>query len=481
MLGIVALQLTLRDIILQNYMKENPIFLFDTLTKKKREFSPIIEKQVSMYHCGPTVYDYLQIGNLRTFMLGDLLRRTFEFNGYKVNQVMNITDIGHLISDADSGDDKMTKALVREGKELNLENMKQIALFYAEAFKKDLKDLNILIPNVLPMASDHIKEDIDLIQKLSDKGLTYKTSDGVYFNTLNYPAYGKLGGIAVVDEKELQSRLASNPEKKDPRDFALWKFNPELGYEAPWGKGFPGWHIECSAMSMRYLGESFDIHTGGIDLISTHHNNEIAQSESVTEKPFANYWLHGAFLNLKNIKMSKSTGGIALKDLIEKGYSPLDYRYLLLTAHWSTALSFSFESLDAAKNARQKLVKHVSELKDGEIDQKQIQEFNIIVNNNLNMPEAVSFVWQLLKAGDLNTPTLSEFDRVLGLNLISEAKKQNDANENIPAHVQDLITSTTVARANKNWEEADRNKEKLRKLGYEVIDTPNGTEVKKKL
>lgn len=462
-------------------MSENPIYLFDTLTKEKRKFSPIKENEVSMYHCGPTVYDYLQIGNLRTFLLADFLRRTFEFNGYKVRQVMNITDIGHLVSDADSGDDKMTKALLREGKELTLENMKQIALFYSDAFKKDLNDLNILTPNVLPMASDHVKEDIDLIQKLSDKGLTYKTSDGLYFDTIKYPEYGKLGGISVVDEKELKSRLAGNPEKKDPRDFALWKFNPELGYEAPWGKGFPGWHIECSAMSMKYLGESFDIHTGGIDLISTHHNNEIAQSESVTGKAFANYWLHGAFLNLKDAKMSKSTGGIALKDLIEKGYSPLDYRYLLLTALWSTSLNFSFDSLDAAKAARQRLVSHISGLKDGVVDPKQIEEFTAIVNNNLNMPEAVSYLWQLLKSNTLTSSTLAEFDRVLGLDLISEAKKQNDANENIPRDVKDIMLARDAARSGKDWTKSDELRDSLTKKGYEVIDTPDGTQVKKKL
>lgn len=297
---------------------KNPVFLYDTLKKEKREFSPIKEGEVSMYHCGPTVYDYLHIGNLRTFLLADFLRRVFEFNGYKVHQVMNITDIGHLTSDADSGDDKMTKALIREGKELTLENMKQLALFYSDVFKNDLKNLNILTPNSLPMASDHIQEDIDLISLLTKKGFTYKTSDGLYFDTLKYPEYGKLGGISVIDEKELQSRLAQNSEKKDPRDFALWKFNNTLGYEAPWGKGFPGWHIECSAMSMKYLGESFDIHTGGIDHISVHHNNEIAQSESVTGKPLANYWLHGAFLTVKDSKMAKSSGEfITLKSLVE--------------------------------------------------------------------------------------------------------------------------------------------------------------------
>lgn len=461
---------------------KNPVFLYDTLKKEKREFSPIKEGEVSMYHCGPTVYDYLHIGNLRTFLLADFLRRVFEFNGYKVHQVMNITDIGHLTSDADSGDDKMTKALIREGKELTLENMKQLALFYSDVFKNDLKNLNILTPNSLPMASDHIQEDIDLISLLTKKGFTYKTSDGLYFDTLKYPEYGKLGGISVIDEKELQSRLAQNSEKKDPRDFALWKFNNTLGYEAPWGKGFPGWHIECSAMSMKYLGESFDIYTGGIDHISVHHNNEIAQSESVTGKPLANYWLHGAFLTVKDSKMAKSSGEfITLKSLVEKGYSPLDYRYLLLTAHWSTALNFSFESLDGAKNARQKMLKLISELENGSIDENQINEFTLIVNNNLNMPEGISYLWQLLKANDLSTSTIAEFDKVLGLNLIEEAKKLISSNDDIPMHIQNLATSTTTARANKNWEEADRNKEQLRKLGYEVIDTLNGTEVKKKL
>lgn len=461
-------------------MSKLPIYLFDTLTKEKREFSPISENEVKMYHCGPTVYDYLHIGNLRSFLLADFLRRVFEFNGYAVNQVMNITDIGHLTSDADSGDDKMTKALIREGKELTLENMKQLALFYSDVFKKDLNNLNILTPNVLPMASEHIKEDIDLITALSEKGLTYTTSDGLYFNTTKYPEYGKLGGVAVIDEKELQSRLSLNPEKKDPRDFALWKFNKDLGYEAPWGKGFPGWHIECSAMSMKYLGQSFDIHTGGIDHISVHHNNEIAQSESVTLKPLANYWLHGAFLNVKDSKMAKSRGGfITLKDLIEKGYSPLDYRYLLLTAHWSTSLSFSFESLDAAKQARHRLVQGVAGLESGAVDQKQIEEFTIIVNNNLNMPEAISFVWQLIKSNNLNLETIKEMDKVLGLNLIDEVQKQIENDKNVPIEVLELVKSRDKARAEKNWAESDRVRDELTKLGYQVFDSQEGTQIKK--
>ena len=464
------------------YMKANPVYLYDTLSKEKREFSPIKNDEVSMYHCGPTVYDYLHIGNLRSFLLADFLRRVFEFNGYSVKQVMNITDIGHLTSDGDSGDDKMTKALIREGKELTLENMKTLALFYSDVFKNDLKSLNIITPNSLPMASDHIKEDIDLISKLSEKGLTYKTADGLYFDTIKYPEYGKLGGVSVIDEKELQSRLAQNPEKKDPRDFALWKFNDALGYEAPWGKGFPGWHIECSAMSMKYLGESFDIHTGGIDHISVHHNNEIAQSESVTGKPLANYWLHGAFLNVKDSKMAKSSGGfITLKDLIEKGYSPLDYRYLLLTAHWSTSLNFSLDSLDGAKSARHRLVKHVSELKEGAVDSKQVEDFTAIINNNLNMPEAVSFIWQLLKSNTLNASTLAEFDKALGLNLIEEAQKQNDANGDVSDEVKTLIKSRDEARTNKDWKKSDELRDALVSLGYEVIDTPDGTQVKKKL
>ncbi|MEI8061741.1 MAG: cysteine--tRNA ligase [bacterium] len=469
-------------------MTAKPIYLFDTLHKEKRVFTPIKENEVTMYHCGPTVYDYLQIGNLRSFMLGDLLRRVFQFNGYKVKQVMNVTDIGHLISDADSGDDKMTKALRREGKELNLKNMKDIALFYTEAFKNDLVGLNIMTPHVLPMASDHIQEDMDLIATLSQKGLTYATSDGLYFDTIKYPEYGKLGGVAIIDEKELQSRLATNPEKKDPRDFALWKFNPELGYEAPWGKGFPGWHIECSAMSMKYLGETFDIHTGGIDLISTHHNNEIAQSENATGKAFAHYWLHGAFLNLKDAKMAKSTGGISLKDLIEKGYSPLDYRYLLLTAHWSTSLNFSYESLDAAKQARQRLVQQGVLMKANSnaaeiIDQSQLAEFTDIVNDNLNMPGAVSYVWGLIKSNSINISTLLKFDEVLGLNLNIEIenniKSEDDFQNTISDDIKKIIEQRDLARQNKEWKKSDELRDFLTNKGYEVFDTPEGTRIKK--
>lgn len=289
------------------------LYLTNTLTKQKELFVPLNEKNVGMYNCGPTVYDYAHIGNLRAYVFADILRRTLEYAGYTVNQVMNITDIGHLSSDADDGEDKMTRGLKREGKPLTLEAMKELADFYAEAFKKDLSWLNIEMPHHMPKASEHIAEDIALIQKLEARGFLYTTSDGVYFNTEKDPHYGKLGGLSDINEA--QARIHAQSEKKSPRDFAVWKKNDVLGYESPWGKGFPGWHMECSAMSMKYLGETFDIHTGGIDHIPVHHNNEIAQSENATGKPYVRTWLHNAFVTVPSGKMAKSEGtGLTLAD-----------------------------------------------------------------------------------------------------------------------------------------------------------------------
>ena len=287
-------------------MNSGKLQLYNTLSRKKEEFVPLKEGKVRMYSCGPTVYNYAHIGNLRSYVFADVLRKTLEYSGLEVKQVMNLTDIGHLTSDADSGEDKMTKGLLREGKELTLKNMRELAEFYTEKFKEDLEKLNIEMPDGLYYASDYVKEDIELIQKLEEKGYTYKTSDGVYFDTSKMPDYGALwGGVRTQDRD--YARVAENSEKKNPEDFALWKFDEKIGFESVWGKGFPGWHIECSAMSIKFLGEQFDIHTGGIDLIPTHHTNEIAQSESATgKKPFVKYWMHSEFVDTGSEKMSKS-------------------------------------------------------------------------------------------------------------------------------------------------------------------------------
>jgi cysteinyl-tRNA synthetase len=392
----------------------------NTLSNKLEEFVPIKPGFAGMYHCGPTVYDRVHIGNLRSFILADLVRRTLEFSGFETRQVMNITDIGHLSSDADEGEDKMTRALKREGKEITLENMKKIGDFYTEKFEEDIAKLNILHPHVLPKASEHIEEQIELVKKLEDKGFTYQTSDGIYFDTSKDFDYGELGGLS---RKGTQARVAENPEKRNTEDFALWKFNDELGFGSPWGQGFPGWHLECSAMSTKYLGEHFDIHTGGIDLASIHHNNEIAQSESACGCTFVNYWLHNEFVNISGEKMAKSDGNfITLPTLEERGYSPLAYRYFLLLSHYRSKANFSWEGLDAAGNAYEKLKKIASELPEGgREDEAYKAEFRERMENDLNTSQALAVVWTMLKDKEVKPEdklaTLREFDKVLGLGI----------------------------------------------------------------
>lgn len=444
----------------------------NTLSNKIETFKPIRRGEVKMYHCGPTVYDDVHIGNLRSFFLADLLRRSFEYTGYKVTQVMNITDIGHLSGDGDNGEDKMTKALKREGKPMTMSAMQELANFYAKKFENDLDKLNILKPHKMPKASEHIAEDIKLIQELEKKGFVYKTSDGLYFDTSKDPHYGKLGGVGGTTE----SRIETNTEKKNSKDFSLWKFNPTLGYPSPWGHGFPGWHIECSAMSQKYLGKTFDIHTGGIDLAPIHHNNEIAQSESACGCEFAHYWLHNEFVILDGAKIAKSDGNtLKLKDIDEKGYSPLAYRYFLLLSHYQTPTNFSWEALEAASNAYRKLKNYFSTLPKSFLFKKTsptyIQEFKQAIENNLDTPALLALVWKLVK--DESVPpkvkreTLLTFDKVLGLKL-SEIKK-------IPVEISKLAQERKQAKENKDFARADNIRMKIEEKGYEVRDTEDNS------
>ncbi len=436
-----------------------------------------------MYHCGPTVYDQVHIGNLRSFILADLLRRLFEYEGFEVKQVMNITDLGHLVGDGDVGEDKMTKGLIREGLEINKENMKTLADKYTNKFKEDISALNILTPSVFPKASEHIDEQVQLIQKLESLGFTYKTSDAIYFDITKDPEYGKL--VKINFDPEF-NRVVSSNEKRNPQDFALWKFDEKLGFDTELGKGFPGWHIECSAMSMKYLGSKFDIHTGGIDLAPIHHNNEIAQSESATgEKPFAHFWLHNEFVNMGEDKMSKSDGNIlTLTDLINKGFSPLAYRYMLLLSNYRKPTNFSWEALEAAENAYKRLkvltqfLKSKSE-KDGKIDSKYKQEFLEAIENDLNTPESIAVVWKLSKnAGDDVSyedalATLLDFDKVLGLKL----SENEYMVKNVSPEVQALLDERESARETKDFNKSDELRDKLKDLGFEVKDTENGQEI----
>jgi cysteinyl-tRNA synthetase len=399
------------------------IKLHNTLTGRLEEFKPIKPGEVGMYHCGPTVYDYVHIGNLRSFLLADILRRTFDFFDFKVKQVMNITDVG-IGGNNDEGEDKIIKGLKREGKTVSMESMKELGNFYADRFKEDIAKLNILIPHIMPRASEHIIEDISMIKILEEKGFIYKIDDdGMYFNVEKDSTYPKL--TKRVDWDIAGTRVLTSHKKKSPIDFAVWKFNSNLGFSSPWGQGFPGWHLECSVMSTKYLGNTFDIHTGGIDLASIHHNNEIAQSESACECELSHYWLHNEFVNMVDSKMAKSLGNqITLKTLIEHGAPPLAYRYFLLMAHYRTPVNFSWEALEAAQNAYNRLKKFITGLPvAGTINEAYKNKFTEKLENDLNTPQALAVLWGLVKDISISPEdklsTLLDFDKVLGLGLAS--------------------------------------------------------------
>lgn len=471
-----------------------PLTLYNTLTRTKERFEPVHRDYVRMYNCGPTVYDFAHIGNLRSYVFADTLRRVLTVNGYKVMQVINITDVGHLTSDADDGDDKMTLALKREGKPLTLSAMKEVADTYTAAFLDDLAALNIRPPSALPRASEHIKADVALIETLTQKEYAYETGDGVYFDTARFTGYGRLGGVDAAEQKE-GARVEKNNEKRNSADFALWKKNSSLGWESPWGRGFPGWHIECSAMAMEYLGKELDIHTGGIDHIGTHHNNEIAQSEAATGKPFARVWMHHAHLLVEGTKFSKSLGNtIQLRQLKEHGFSPLAYRYWLLTGAYRTPMNFSFPALEAAQTALRRLHTFFAEellhVRGGEKDENYAHRFLLACNDDLDTPRAIALLWELIKddtlAAAVKRATLLHFDRVLGLGLTELVKNgtphtalgvRTEELSSLPDRVRTLLEERTRARAERDWKRADELRETLKKEGYAVRDTDHGEEV----
>ena len=467
----------------------NKIFLYNTLGREKQEFIPLNQANVGMYCCGPTVYNFAHIGNLRSYFFEDILKRVLLYNGYEVTHVINITDVGHLVSDDDEGEDKMEKGSKREGK-----SVWEIADFYADAFIKDITDLNILLPTNWCKATDYIKEQISLIECLEKKGFTYKTSDGVYFNTSKFPEYGKLA-LLDVEGLEEGKRISFSDEKKNKTDFALWKFSPEgqkrqMEWDSPWGVGFPGWHIECSAMSMKFLGETFDIHCGGIDHIPIHHTNEIAQAEACTGKPFVKYWLHGEFLIEEKGKMSKSKEEfLRLPVLIEKGYSPMDYRYFLLMTHYRKKIKFSFENLDAARNGMKNLKEKISEVKNL-FSEKEVQsdktaeyknKFTGSINDDLNVSEGLALLWDVLKNDNLKPGEkiflINDFDKVLGLKLGEVLAEKEDK---IPQEIYELIEKRKTAKQNKDFKLADTIRAEIKEKGYEVLDKKGGeTEIKK--
>jgi cysteinyl-tRNA synthetase len=451
--------------------------LYDTYSRTVRDFEPLHPPEVGLYTCGPTVYDYAHIGNLRTYIFEDILRRVLEFNGYRVRHVMNITDVGHLTSDADTGEDKMEKGARRTGR-----SAWEIAEFYTQAFKDDMRHLNIQEPHIWCRATDHVREQIEFIQCIEAKGFTYRTSDGVYFDTSKLPDYGYL---ARLDIEGLQAgQRIGMGEKRNVTDFALWKFSPpdqkrQMEWDSPWGRGFPGWHIECSTMSAKYLGSFFDIHCGGEDHISVHHPNEIAQTQACYGTRLANLWMHGYFLQLDDAKMAKAAGGfLRVQTLIDRGYDPLAYRFFCLSAHYRAKLNFNWESLDGAATALNRLRLAAYEWgAPGTLDEGYMHKFVEQINNDLNMPRAVALTWDLAKS-DLSPATkkatLLEFDKVLSLRLAD----WKPAEEIVPDEIMALVQQRQQARKEKRWKEADALRDQITAAGYEIEDTPQGPKVK---
>ena len=457
--------------------------LYNTLTRKKQTFKPIKNGEVGFYSCGPTVYWYQHIGNLRTYIFNDTLKRVLQYNGFKVKHIMNVTDVGHLTSDQDTGEDKMEKAAKKEHK-----TAKEISEYYLKVFQEDLKKLNILFPDKWPKATEHIKEQIELITKLEKKGYTYKTSDGVYFNSKKFKSYGKLAKLKIEGLKA-GSRVELG-EKKSKTDFALWKFSSpdekrQQEWPSPWGTGYPGWHIECSAMSSKYLGQPFDIHTGGEDHIPIHHTNEIAQSEVAIGKKFVNYWLHGAFLLFKGEKVSKSKGGLyTISELQELGYDPLAYRYLCLQTHYRKPLNFTLENLDAAKVAFERLKRKIVELKSQthkgkDLSKSYEEHFLKAINSDLNIPLALQTTLKMIDDFDfsskLKLETLEKFDQVLGLGV----KQMHEQEIKIPSDVKQLLDKREAARRRKDFAEADSLREIIKERGFLIEDSPKGPLLRK--
>lgn len=447
------------------------IKLYNTRTRKKEDFKPLSGNAVGLYTCGPTVYNYAHIGNLRTYIFQDILKRTLKQNGFDVNHVMNITDVGHLTDDADEGIDKMEKGSAREGK-----TAWEIAEFYTESFKSDIKDLHILEPNTWCKATDHIQEQIDMVQTLLDKDFAYTTSTGIYFDTTKDENYGAL---AQLEKQDLQAGARVDMgEKKNLHDFALWKFTPEnetrqMEWDAFGKKGFPGWHIECSAMATKYLGVQFDIHCGGIDHIPVHHTNEIAQTEAATGvTPWVNMWLHGEFLNVGGDKMSKSEDNfLTIQLLKDKGYDPIAYRYFILQAHYRKQLAFSWEALDAATAGLSRLRGKVTSLAENtQGDPKVEHAFMDAINDDLNTAEALGILQQGLKDNLVSLEMITNFDKILGLNLRDHSEKEVE----IPNEVQELLDQRQVARDNKDFELSDTLRDKIKEHGFNVEDTQNG-------
>lgn len=457
------------------------LYFYNTLTKTKEEFKPMQEKEVKIYSCGPTVYKDATIGNMRTNIFQDVLRRVLRYNGYTLKHVMNITDVGHLVSDGDEGEDKMIKSAIEEKK-----TPLEIAEHYTKLFFDDLKALNIETPEVISKATDHIQEMIEYVEKLVENGYAYETSTAIYFDVSKLDEYGILSGINIEDQKS-GARVEIDEEKRNPYDFAVWIKAPEnhlMKWDSPWGLAYPGWHIECSAMSKKYLGDEFDIHTGGIDLIPTHHENEIAQSKGACGKIPAHYWMHGEYLLINGGKMSKSLGNVyLLKDIIARGYNPLVYRLFSYSSHYKNKINFTWEGIEAASIALDRLKDAYAKHLQGEetVSDEQILEyeekFHKAINDDLNMPLAMSVVWDVAKSPKSKkmAELLLKFDSVLGL----EVDKTDNKEEEIPEQVRELAKERLIAREEKDWAKSDLLRDQIANLGYVIKDTKDGFEFKK--
>lgn len=457
--------------------------VYNTLNRQKEEFKPIDNQEVRIYSCGPTVYNYAHIGNLRTYVFMDILRRVLQYNGYSLKHVMNITDVGHLVSDEDEGEDKMMKG-AREQKKTPWE----IADFYTGVFLKDIKALNIQVPEIVPKATEHITEMLDFVTGLVDKGYGYETSDGIYFDIQKFQGYGKLSR-ANLEEQMAGARVEVNEEKHHPADFALWKKAPKehiMQWPSPWGMGYPGWHIECSAMGRKYLGDVFDIHTGGVDHIPVHHENEIAQSEALLGKPAVNYWMHGEFMMVNNGKMSKSLGNTYTIDTLkEKGYDPLAFRYMCLNAHYRNKLNFTWDVMQAAQVSYDRFIEGAAAHKGGTeaVDPAVITEFQSdffdAVNDDLNIPKALGVAWNAVrypKKSQQIFELLTKMNQILGFDF--DRQKPESAEPEVSDEVKSLVEERQQARKDKNWKRSDEIRDQLKALGIAVEDTPNGPKVK---
>ncbi len=464
------------------------INLYNTLTKRKDKFEPIDSKEVRIYSCGPTVYKNATIGNIRTNIFQDVLRRVLKYNGYKIKHAMNITDVGHLVSDGDDGEDKMLKS-AREEKKTPL----QIAEHYTKLFFEDLEELNIETPEIICKATEHINEMLEYVKKLMENGYAYETSTAIYFDISKLDKYPILSNIDIEKQKA-GARVEVDEEKRNPSDFALWIKAPEnhlMKWDSPWGLSYPGWHIECSAMGQKYLGDEFDIHTGGIDLVPTHHENEIAQSKGKCGKIPAKYWIHGEYLLIDGGKMSKSLGNAYLiKDIKEKGYDPISYKLFSYSCHYRNKLNFTWAGIESASKSLEKLrnsyqvnLKGNDELTSSDLEKlKEAEEnFHKAINDDLNMPLAMSFVWEVAKYEKKNeqiAKLLEKFDTVLGIK-IDKINSKEEQSEEIEQEIIELLEQRKIARENKDWAKSDEIRDIINQKGYIVKDTKEGQKLEK--